>query len=53
MINELTSLTQCFHERVQHRTEKSSCVVVAEIQSHQHILNDVPDQRQQAAVRVS
>lgn len=38
---------------MQHRAEQSSCVVVTEIQSHQHILNDVPDQRQQAAVWVS
>lgn len=47
------SLTQSLHESVQHRAEEGSCVVVGEIQSHQHILNYVPDQRQQAAVGVS
>ena len=46
-------LTQSLQERVKHGAEESSCVLVAEIQSHQHVLDDVPDQRQQAAVRVS
>lgn len=38
---------------MQHGAEESSSVVVAQIQSHQHVLNDVADQRQQAAVRVT
>lgn len=45
-------LTQCLHKCVEHRAEKSSCVVVAEVKSHQYVLDNVPDQRQQATVRV-
>lgn len=46
-------LTQRLHERMQHRTEESRGVVVTQIKSHEYVLNNVLDQRKQAAVRVT
>lgn len=50
---QLWNLTQGLDERVQHGAEERRRALVAEIQSRQHVLDDVGHQRQQAAVRVS